>query len=191
VQYIISLYQGDEPDENYIRIIRDTTEKYGIPLHLISDRVSSARGVDEEGRRIYTSRDVLVNADIVTYLPVWEGFGNALLEATAAKVPIVTTTYLVYKTDIKMSGVENIEIRNIYDESGKLVIPDEAVDQVYHLITHPENRKELVEKNFAAVSREFGFDTLRSKLEHLLAHYSDEIRASRKRVKKSKFRYSV
>jgi glycosyltransferase involved in cell wall biosynthesis len=191
VRYIISLYQGDEPDRDYIRIIRERAEGFGIQLHLISDRVCSFRRVNDEGRRLYTNRDVLVNADIVTYLPVWEGFGNALLEAIAARAPVVTTTYLVYKTDIKPTGIQNVEIRDRYDESGKLVIPDEAIEQMYHILTHPEARREVVESNFTLASREFGFDTLRSKIQLLLAHYSDEIRASRKRVKKSKMRYSV
>ena len=191
VHYIISLYQGDEPDKDYIRIIREMAAELGIPLHLISHRVSSVRGLDDEGRRLYTNRDVLVNADMVTYLPIWEGFGNALLEAMAARVPVVTTTYLVYKTDIKPTGVENIELRARYDESGMLVIPDEAADQMYHLLTHPESRREVVEKNFTLAREDFGLDTLRSKIQFLLADYADEIRASRKRVKKSKLNYSV
>ena len=91
--FIISLYQGDEPDENYIQQITGMAESINIPVHLISGRVASERGTDKEGCKLYTNRDVLVNADIVTYLPIWEGFGNALLEAVAAKVPVVTTTY--------------------------------------------------------------------------------------------------
>jgi glycosyltransferase involved in cell wall biosynthesis len=191
VHYIISLYQGDEPDKNYIEVIKDMAGKLGVPLHLISHRVSSVRGSNGEGQRLYTNRDVLVNADLVTYLPIWEGFGNALLEATAARVPIVTTTYLVYKTDIKPTGVENIELRARYDESGMLLISDEAVDQMHYLLTHPESRSEIVNKNFESASGEFALDTLRSRLQRLLADYADEIRASRKRVKKSKRAYSV
>ena len=114
-----------------------------------------------------------------------------MLEAIAAKVPVVTTTYLVYKTDIKPTGVENVELRARYDESGMLAIPDEAVDQMYHLLMHPESRREVVEKNFTLARGAFGLDTLRSKIQLLLADYSDEIRASRKRVKKSKFSYPV
>jgi mannosylglucosylglycerate synthase len=189
--FIISLYQGDEPDENYIQQISSLGEELGIPVHLISERVASARGVDAEGRKLYTNRDVLANADIVTYLPIWEGFGNALLEAIAAKVPVVTTTYLVYKTDIGIMKFRNVEIRDVYDEQGLLVIPDEAVQGIYELITNKVARQEAVELNFEIASREFGFPTLRSRLGHILFDYGDEIRASRKRIAKSKQAYSV
>ena len=191
IQFVISLYQGDEPDENYIDYIRGIAESMNIPLHMISDWVSAERGVDEEGRKQYTSRDVLAHADIVTYLPVWEGFGNALLEATAARVPVVTTTYLVYKTDIKIMGFDNIEIRDVYDDEGRLVIPERAVDEMYRLLNNPEERKRIVEKNFRIARKEFGFKKLKKELEDLLKEYAPEILASRNRIEKGKRSYSV
>ncbi|HUX13684.1 MAG TPA: glycosyltransferase family 4 protein [Spirochaetia bacterium] len=190
LHYIISLYQGDEPDENYVDEIRALSAQLGVQIHFISDRVASVRGQDGEGRKLYTNRDVLVNADLVTYLPIWEGFGNALLEALAARVPVVTTTYLVYKTDIKVIGVRNIEIRDRYEE-GRLVIEDDVLDSIDDVITHPEERAELVEENFETAKREFGLQTLSDKLSEVFAAYGDEIRASRMRIRKSKARYSV
>ncbi|MEE8441596.1 MAG: glycosyltransferase, partial [Spirochaetia bacterium] len=191
IHYIISLYQGDEPNPNYIEQIQEQAESSGVRLHLISDRVASARGVDSAGRRLFTNRDVLVHADLVTYLPVWEGFGNALLEALAARAPVVTTTYLVYKTDIMPSGIENIEIRDRYDDTGNLVIPDTVLESIHYLLTHPEYRRDLAERNFQIAKTEFGLDVLRDRLNKVLSVYGDEIRASRQRLMKSKLHYSV
>jgi glycosyltransferase involved in cell wall biosynthesis len=191
VQYVISLYQGDEPNSHYIEQIQEQVQALGVQLHLISDRVASVRGLDSAGRRVYTNRDVLVNADLVTYLPVWEGFGNALLEALAARVPVVASTYLVYKTDIMPSGIENIEIRDRYDENGALVIPDTVLESIHYLLTHKEFRDDLVEKNFQIARNEFGLNVLRDRLGTLFAAYGDEIRASRQRLAKSRVRYSV
>ena len=191
VHFIISLYQGDEPDENYIGSIKEQAERESIPLHLISERVAAERGSDKEGRKLYTNRDVLANANIVTYLPIWEGFGNALLEAVAAKVPIVTTTYLVYKTDIQIMGFHNVEIRDVYNKEGKLIIPERAVEEIHRVLTHPEETRAITERNFRIGKKEFGFTTLRECLRAVLEDYSDEIRACRKRIEKSKQAYSV
>ncbi|MFW5695492.1 MAG: glycosyl transferase family 1 [Alkalispirochaeta sp.] len=191
LQYIISLYQGDEPDDGYIDRIRHTADQWNVALHVISDRVQSARAVNERGERLYTNRDVLVNADLVTSLPAWEGFGNALLEAIAARVPVVTTTYLVYKTDIMTTGLRNIEIRDRYDEDGMLVVEDQVLDAVYEVLTDHEVREDMVEHNFQVARREFSIETLKERLRFVLDEYGDEIRASRKRIAKSRVRYSV
>lgn len=191
VHFIISLYQGDELDDSYVKDIEGLAERLNVRMHLISDRVASLRGKDAEGRKLYTNRDVLVHADIVTYLPVWEGFGNALLEAIAARVPVVTTTYLVYKTDIKVCGFSNIEIRDQYDQYGRLIIPDSALEDMHRALTDKEFRNKLIEENYQIAAKEFGYEKLESKLALVMERYSDEIRASRKRIEKSLHHYYV
>ncbi|MFW6216029.1 MAG: glycosyltransferase [Alkalispirochaetaceae bacterium] len=191
VQYVISLYQGDEPDENYIDLISRRAEELDVKIHLISQRVASVRGENREGQKLYTNRDVLANADIVTYLPVWEGFGNALLEAVAAKVPVVTTTYLVYKTDIMPTGLRNIEVRDRYDRDGRLIIEENVLEDIYEIVTNPSAREEMVERNFWIGKKEFDFHSLKERLEGVFEQYGDEIRASRRRIGKSLARYSV
>ncbi len=191
VQFIISLYQGDELDGGYVDDIKFLAEKMNVSLHLISHRVSSVRGHNTAGEKLYTNRDVLVNSDIVTYLPVWEGFGNAFLEAVAAKKPVVISTYLVYKTDIKGAGFDNIEIRDAYDEKGSLIIEDSVYPEIYNILNNSGLREHMIEKNFAIGAREFGFKTLEEKLEGLFESYEYEIKASRRRLVKSKLSFSV
>ncbi len=191
IRFIVSLYQGDEPDENYVQEILELARERGVDIHLISDRVASTRGVCAEGKKLFTNRDVLANADLVTYLPAWEGFGNALIEAFAASVPVVVSTYLVYKTDIKIMGFENIEILGRYDDSGRLIIDDDSVDLAHRVLVDRELRDKMTKKNFEIGAKYFGMGTLKRQLSELMEDYGDEIRASRKRIKKSKTLYSV
>ncbi len=190
IRFIISLYHGDELETDYLQEIQVVASRYEISLHMISDRVASNR-CRRKGKICFTNRDVLVNADLVTYLPLWEGFGNALLEAFAARVPVVSTTYLVYKTDIKGSGVRPLEIRDHYDEKGRLIIDDRTLEAVYRLIADKEYAGMRVEESFCAAAAEFGYSQLRERLGALIVSYADEIRASRRRVRKSQQSYYV
>ena len=62
---------------------------------------------------------------------------------------------------------------------------------MHTLLTHPDRTRQMVERNFEIAKREFSFDTLETKLRQVFAEYADEIRASRKRILKSKRSYSV
>lgn len=191
IKFIVSLYQGDELDDSYIDVIKSLALSEGVDLYLISDRVSSVRSKNDKGERLYTSRDVLMNADLALYLPKWEGFGNAYLEAVSCRVPVVVSTYLVYKTDIKGAGFNNIEIRDEYDKDGLLKLPESVLSDIYSILTDSESQIKMTDNNFKVGMQEFGFKMLTAKLDELLESYSDEIRASRRRLQKSKKSYAV
>ena len=92
---------------------------------------------------------------------------------------------------IKIMNFQNVEIRDVYDEEGKLVIPNRALEDMYYILTHPEEKQELVEKNFRIGNKEYGLKRLKKCLKTVFDDYGDEIRACRKRIKKSKISYSV
>ena len=191
IKFIISLYQGDETDDTYVKDIEKLARKKKVPFFLISERVASKRDYDKLGRKLYTTRDVLVNADLATYLPIWEGFGNAFLEAVSSCVPVITTTYLVYKTDIQCSGFCVPEIRDRYRKDGLLEIPDDVLELMRRVLTDTEFREEIVSHNFNIGKNEFGFAILRQKIKEIFDDYNDEIKASRRRLAKSMKSYVV
>ena len=88
-------------------------------------------------------------------------------------------------------GFENIEVLDRYDESGKLVISEDVVELTYRVLMDSELRGRMTRKNFQIGARFFGMNTLKTHLLELFDDYGDEIRASRKRIKKSKTLYSV
>lgn len=190
IRFVISLYPGDEAESDYLQTIRSAAEEAELKLHLIYPRIRGERMI-LEGERFYTNRDVLVNADLVSYLPRWEGFGNALLEAFAARVPVVTSTYLVYKTDIRGSGVKPVEIRDRYDRMGNLIIEEHVLEEIHSVLTDSVERKMRVDLSFKSAARDFGMNLLERELAELIDSYSDEIRAGRRRLQKSRQSYYV
>ncbi len=190
IRFIISLYSGDE-GLNYLPYLENIAEQEGISMEVIADRVGAVRGTDEQGRKIYTNRDVLVNADFATYLPVWEGFGNALLEAWAARLLTVVSTYLVYKTDIRTIGPRGVELVNNYDEDGNLIISTQALEDLETILQNSELKQTIIEHNFEMAKKAFSLETLKNTLDKIFTDYSDEIRASRRRMKRAEHIFSV
>ena len=144
-----------------------------------------------KGRKIYTNRDVLVNADFATYLPVWEGFGNALLEAWAARLLTVVSTYLVYKTDIRTIAPRGVELVDRYDEDGNLIIPERALEDLERILQNPKIKETIVNHNFDMAQKAFSLETLKNILDNIFIDYGDEIRASRRRMKRAGYIFSV
>jgi hypothetical protein len=88
-------------------------------------------------------------------------------------------------------GFDSIEILDRYDQFGRLIIPDNVIDQIETLLGDSNARKKMVDRNFEIGKKHFGFQTLESMIRKLFSEYGDEIRASRRRIHKSKARYSV
>jgi len=84
-----------------------------------------------------------------------------------------------------------LEIRDRYDEEGFLIIDDSVYPEIFDILMNEDLRKIMIEKNFQIGKREFGFSTLEEKLDGILESYGFEIRASRKRLAKSKMIFSV
>ncbi len=77
---VVSHESGDEGLE-YMRRCRSWPSRRGSICGSCTRHVGERRGTDEHGRKLYTLGDVYAQADLITYPSLYEGFGNALLEA--------------------------------------------------------------------------------------------------------------
>jgi glycosyltransferase involved in cell wall biosynthesis len=90
-----------------------------------------------------------------------EGFGNAFLEAIYYKRPLVVNNYSIYEADIKPKGFKVIEFDGY--------ISDATLEQVRHLLKHPEQAAQDAEQNYALARRYYSYSVLERRLQHLLA----------------------
>ena len=112
------------------------------------------------GKR-YALADAYPHADLVTYPSLYEGFGNALLEAVAARRPVFVNRYPVYAQDIAPAGFRFVEIDG--------AVTDAAVADVAALLADPERVARDAAHNHAIARARFGLDTLGRVLDAALA----------------------
>ena len=98
--------------------------------------------------------------DLITYPSIYEGFGNAFLEAVYFKKPLLVNRYSVFIKDIEPKGFDVVAIDGYLTEA--------AVKQVAELLTDPKRRKRMVERNFELARTYFSFQILRKELANLL-----------------------
>jgi len=162
---VISHAAGDEGGD-YERRVREYSKLMRVDTLFISDLIRDERGKTADGRKVYRLFDVYPHADLVTYPSLYEGFGNAFLEAVYFKKPILVNTYSIYQHDIKPKGFKMIEM----DE----YISEETVDQVVHILQNKSLSSKMVEDNYNVAKRFYSYANLRRKLKFVLSDFFGE-----------------
>lgn len=152
---IISHDAGDEGYE-YQAMLLKMAEDEGVDLRIVADRISETRQYNRLGQKMYTLWDIYHHADFVTYPSLYEGFGNALLEAFYFKKPVLINRYSIYLQDIKPKGFQLIEMDGY--------VTRENVQQVQSLLDSPDLTKTMVETNYELAREHYGYEALAQKL---------------------------
>ena len=155
---IISHQAGDE-GMAYYRQLLDRSEAMGVEVHYLAGFIEEQRAV-HQGRKSYTLWDVYPHADFITYPTLYEGFGNALLEAIYFRKPVLVNRYSVYVADIAPLGFDFVEVDGW--------ISDEAISEVRRLLDDPGHRRAVADRNYALARQHFSYQVLADALEALL-----------------------
>ena len=156
IKLVISHDAGDEGYE-YQHMLEHMAEDEGVDLRIIGDRVSERRQRDRMGRKMYTLWDVYPHADFVTYPSLYEGFGNALLEAFYFRKPVMINRYSIYVQDIKPKGFDLVEMDGYVTRS--------TVAEVKKILKDDEMRKRVVDNNYELSKEFYGYEALRIALQ--------------------------
>ena len=159
---VISHEAGDE-GYAYQQRIEEYARFLKVDLRIIADRVGDERGRDSEGRKIYSLWDIYPHADLVTYPSIYEGFGNAFVEAIYFKKPIVVNEYSIFEADIEPAGYDVIAFSEFLTE--------DTVNQVRQVLDDPDRLAQMVETNYMLGWRYLSYEALEEKLEQLLVNY--------------------
>ena len=156
---VISHEAGDEGAE-YAKWLTGNALLQGVDLRLCNARIGdplSSNAYNQEG---YSLWDIYPYADFITYPSLYEGFGNALLEAIYFKKPILINRYSTFIRDIEPKGFDFIVMDRF--------LTGEIVQRVKNILEFPERQEGMVELNYNIASRHYSFTELRKYLTDLM-----------------------
>ncbi|HUF37176.1 MAG TPA: glycosyltransferase family 4 protein [Anaerolineales bacterium] len=150
---------AEDEGQTYLQWLRREAVVMSVGLHQIDYLVEPERR-KVNSHKIYSLWDVYSHADLVTYPSVYEGFGNALLEAVYFKRTLVVNRYPVYNSDIRLLGFDFIELDGFVD--------DDAVEKTRRLLSDPDAARAAAEQNYAVAREHFSLEVLEAKLVDLI-----------------------
>ena len=156
---VISHQSGDEGAE-YLEQISELALDEQVDLRFFGERVADLRQYDNHCRKIYVLADLYPHADLVCFPSLYEGFGNALLEAIYFRVPILVNRYDVYERDIEPKGFRLPTMQGFIDRK--------VVTEVQRLLDDADYRSELVDHNYRIATKYFSYRALRYGLQSLI-----------------------
>jgi glycosyltransferase involved in cell wall biosynthesis len=149
---------GDEGLE-YLSQLHVQADQLGVDLRYAADRFAHERSHHGE-RRLFAVTDSYLEADLVTFPSLYEGFGNALIETVYFGKPLVVNRYPVYDADIRPLGFRFIEIDG--------AITTATVASVRAALRDQDRRAEDAAHNYAVAHRHLGFTMLQQRLAEII-----------------------
>jgi glycosyltransferase involved in cell wall biosynthesis len=151
---MISHEAGDEGFE-YAEWLKEYAKDLGVDLRLIGTRVP-----DVPGRP--TIWELYAHADFITYPSLYEGFGNAFLEAVYFKKPLLINRYGIFVRDIEPQGFDLIVMDGFLTKKN--------VQKVREVLENEELRERMTTHNYAVAARHYSYATLQRLLDNLMAN---------------------
>ncbi len=152
---------GDE-GFSYQERVQDYARFMGVDLRIISDLIAKERGVDADGRKRYTLWDVYPHADLVSYPSLYEGYGNAFVEAIYFRKPVLVNRYAIFEADIEPKGFKVISFDGF--------ITSHTIRNLRALYDDADRLKDMAETNYMLGWRYLSYEMLEEKLEGLLTN---------------------
>ncbi len=160
---VISHASGDEGNE-YREALIEMADRQNVDMRFIDDRIDEKRRVDDKGRQVYTLGDAYAVADFITYPSLYEGFGNALLEAFYYRKPILVNRYSIFIADIEPRGFQVVTMDGY--------LTRDTVRHVQRVIDDHAYRTAMVTQNYELSKAFFSYTVLRRKLRAVLTNFT-------------------
>jgi glycosyltransferase involved in cell wall biosynthesis len=159
---VISHEAGDEGME-YAQWLKEYACDQGVDLRLVSIRIPDPWSRNGRKRPMYSLWDVYPFADLITYPSLYEGFGNAFLEAIYFKKPILINRYSTFVRDIEPLGFDLAVMDGFLSKK--------TVNQVVEILESSKRRKKMVQNNYQIAKQHYSYSVLRNQLNAIVKSF--------------------
>ena len=159
---VISHEAGDEGFE-YAEWLKSNALEHNVDLRLVDMQVSDPINGITDNRQSYSLWDVYPHADFITYPSLYEGFGNAFLEAVYFKKPLLINRYAIFVRDIEPRGFDLIVMDGF--------LTDTNVTRVREVLESADRRCQMVEHNYTVARAYYSYGVLRRQLNALITNF--------------------
>ncbi len=156
---LISHKAGDEGWE-YAKWIKNYALKHGVDLRLAQKSISSPWLHPRHHVNGHSLWNVYAHADFVAFPSLYEGFGNAFLEAIYFKKPLLVNRYATFVSDIEPKGFDLVKM------DGEVTA--QTVQGVRKILDSPEKTAEMVNRNYEIAKQHYSYDVLRCLLNPIM-----------------------
>ncbi|MCJ8502317.1 glycosyltransferase family 4 protein [Desulfatitalea alkaliphila] len=159
---VISHEAGDEGFE-YAEWLKSHAREHGVDLRLFDMQVADPFNGGGRRNGPYTLWDIYPHADFITYPSLYEGFGNAFLEAIYFRKPLLVNRYAIFVRDIEPKGFDLVVMDGFLTEKN--------LQNVRQVLESTERRERMVTHNFNIARRYYSYSVLRHALNMLVFHF--------------------
>ena len=159
---VISHEAGDEGYE-YAEWLRENAQSQGVDLRFLETAsVDPWKAREKRPTDCASLWDIYPYADLITYPSLYEGFGNAFLEAVYFKKPLLINRYATFVRDIEPKGFDLVVMDGF--------LTPKTVEAVRHVLTDADHRRKMVAHNFQVATRHYSYAVLRRLLNNLIVN---------------------
>lgn len=160
---VVSHESGDEGLE-YQDALVELAEQSGVDLRFVHSHMEPNSEPVSDNPLGASLAESYVNADLITYPSLYEGFGNALLEAFYYRKPVLVNRYSIFISDIEPKGFRVITMNGFLTRN--------VIEQVQKVIADEDYRNEMVGHNFELGKKFYSYSMLKRKLRSMVTHFT-------------------
>jgi glycosyltransferase involved in cell wall biosynthesis len=162
---VVSHEAGDEGLE-YVEWLKEYAFEHQVDLRIVTTQIADPWINNKKYQTKYSLWDIYPHADFITYPSLYEGFGNAFLEAIYFKKPLLINRYPIFVKDIEPKGFDLVVMDGFLSKK--------TIHKVRAIFESREQREKMVNFNYKVASRHYSYSMLRSKFSAIMNDFLGE-----------------